>query len=820
MYEAAHRLMEYSYDMRSHTVEDLPVHLPGKQKIKFDTRKSLLAQVEKNKRTKLNMFFMQCADEAFNGVPEKDIRTLADGRPRPLAKDLTYAEFPIYYLWDSGLRKWKRRVKLTKALGRVWNVSPNCKNPDLFYLRSLLHHIPGPQSFDDLYTYDDVIYDTFREAAVARGLFIDDKEWVETMQEGADLAPDRPLRKLFVTVLVHNAVHEPQKLFDKFQEHMSGDILRLYRREMGNDDLAYNETVKNRLLIDIEELLREQGKTLADYALEQPDRENAYADNNRDLLRELNYNCNAEREAAVSAREKMTQEQKNVYDTILGSINDRKSKLFFLNAPGGTGKTFVMEALLSAVRANGDVALAVASSGKAATLLTGGTTAHKRFGIPFKCDEGSSCNISKNSNAAVVLKKAKICVWDEAVMTGKDLYHAVDRMLRDIRDSNSGFGGLTMVFGGDYKQILPVVKNGSAMDIVNAALNQCDFYDQVQQLNLTVNMRAHLGCDDPDAAIEWADTLDKIGSGAYPYEKIPGDDSYNTFIKLPAEMTFMPEKEKPNREDLLKYMYGKINEIIDTNDLDNCMREAIQYYADRNVLTTTNAGVKMLNDEALKMLNGDEKKCYSVDKCADGEEAACWSPEFLNTVLISGMPPHVLPIKKGCPLMCLRNLDAQSGLCNGTRLIVTNFSKYVIQGRIIGGKNRESEMVLIPRITLKSEEGDMPYTLYRHQFPVQLAFAMTVNKSQGQTMKNAAVYLENRIFTHGQCYVMLSRVGSPSNIKILAMYEHGRTKKRRRTSVHTLVDNIVYYPVFGNRRRRDRQVAADAAEPQEDDDNG
>ena len=129
-------------------------------------------------------------------------------------------------------------------------------------------------------------------------------------------------------------------------------------------------------------------------------------------------------------------------------------------------------------------------------------------------------------------------------------------------------------------------------------------------------------------------------------------------------------------------------------------------------------------------------------------------------------------------------------------------------------------MVLIPRITLKSEEGDMPYTLYRHQFPVQLAFAMTVNKSQGQTMKNAAVYLENRIFTHGQCYVMLSRVGSPSNIKILAMYEHGRTKKRRRTPVYTLVDNIVYYPVFGNRRQRGRQIAADAAEPQEDDDNG
>ena len=256
-----------------------------------------------------------------------------------------------------------------------------------------------------------------------------------------------------------------------------------------------------------------------------------------------------------------------------------------------------------------------------------------------------------------------------------------------------------------------------------------------------------------------------------------------------------------NAQDLLQHMYGRINDVIDVENLDSCMLPAVNFYADRNVLTTTNSQVTFLNREAMKMLNGEAKTYYSADKCADGENAAEWSPDFLNTQTPNGLPAHELQIKVGCPLMCLRNLSPQDGLCNGTRLIVTNMSNRIIQGRIIGNKHHAADNVLIPRITLKSERQDAPFTLYRHQFPVRVAFSMTINKSQGQTMKNVAVYLENRIFSHGQCYVMLSRVGSMKDIKILALYNHGRIKQRRTT--YTLVDNVVYYSVFaGNHERR------------------
>ena len=116
--------------------------------------------------------------------------------------------------------------------------------------------------------------------------------------------------------------------------------------------------------------------------------------------------------------------------------------------------------------------------------------------------------------------------------------------------------------------------------------------------------------------------------------------------------------------------------------------------------------------------------------------------------------------------MILRNIDPSQGLCNGTRAILTQASQRVLEVRILGG-DHAGKLAFIPRITLSTSNNDLPFELCRRQFPVRLAFAMTVNKSQGQSVKNIGLDLRRSVFTHGQLYVALSRCTSSLRIKVL-----------------------------------------------------
>jgi ATP-dependent DNA helicase PIF1 len=124
-----------------------------------------------------------------------------------------------------------------------------------------------------------------------------------------------------------------------------------------------------------------------------------------------------------------------------------------------------------------------------------------------------------------------------------------------------------------------------------------------------------------------------------------------------------------------------------------------------------------------------------------------------------------MELKVGVPILLLHNLNQSIKLCNGTRLIVKRLSQRVIETEIITGNN-VSKRVFIPRIIMSPSKTDWPFVLHRHQFLVQVAFAMTINKSRGQTLNNVGVYLPSPVFYHGQLYVVISRVTSSANIKI------------------------------------------------------
>ena len=190
----------------------------------------------------------------------------------------------------------------------------------------------------------------------------------------------------------------------------------------------------------------------------------------------------------------------------------------------------------------------------------------------------------------------------------------------------------------------------------------------------------------------------------------------------------------------------------------------------------------------------------SVDSVLEHEQNAIYTVEFLNSFSISGLPPHHLELFVNCPIMLLKNMAG--GLANGTRLIITKLMKNVIEAKVTSGPSK-GELVCIPRLMLTpSDVEDMPFTLQRRQFPIRPAFAMTINKSQGQTFKMIGVYLREPVFSHGQLYVAFSRIGRRQDLKVMVV--NGWKEKPTDPTLGNLPSgvytrNVVFKDVFSPR---------------------
>ncbi|XP_027090301.1 uncharacterized protein [Coffea arabica] len=426
------------------------------------------------------------------------------------------------------------------------------------------------------------------------------------------------------------------------------------------------------------------------------------------------------------------------------TVFSSKGQSFFIDGPGGMEKIFLYRSLLATLRSQGYIAIAVATSGVATSLRPGGRTAHSRFKISLDFSKNKTCQLSKQSSMAQLIIECKLFLWDEASMAKRESIETFEELLKDVMETDDPFGGKVVIFGGDFRQTLPVILGVTKDQLIQASLLHSSLWFRMHKIKLTQNMRAVLD-------LAFSQFLLAVGEGAEP---VDADNQ----ICLPSHMVIPFHNMKDSFDRLIAYTFP---------DLNLYLSDPYEMIS-RCILTPKNTSVEDINEMMIQRFPGQLFTYKSSDQIVDQRFQADYE-DFLNSQNPKVLPPHKLMLKENCPLILLRNLNPAEGLCNGTRLICRQLRRHTICAEIAFGQHKRKK-IFIPRIPLQTpntEKNGIPFI--KTQLPVCLCFAMTINKAQGQTLDYVGVYLKELIFSHGQLYVALSRAKTANAVKVLIL---------------------------------------------------
>ena len=780
-----------------------PATLPGVRYVTIKTESQANDLLSKNKSCDMGVYM--CRPEQLYGKRYNEVfkeYSVQISRPTGKIENIDYFTVrmvhPVYR--NNVIRYIVKRVK------RVGNVSRIGYVPliagEIWYLRQIILH-SAPINWIDARSHNGVIYDTYQEAAIAKGYVKEHEEAIAVYNEAKDNSTPNELRGIFGTMMTQGFPIVPIYQDENLREFMLEDYI------IGQHNPPQNHAqANNSLLKDLQRRISDTNYTLAQFGLPNPvsmetelDREKLLYvnDEQRTLYDDLNREFPNNRD------------QQHVFDnikTLIDNPPENHPSFFFINGAGGTGKTTVLKKIAAYARSQGKIVLICASITLAAILYVNGVTAHSLFKFPVteefeRALDEEIQQLHLSNQRLELLLEVDIIIWDEFVTNHKELFETVYKTIclgyNSSREANKN---LIFCCGGDFRQILPVIEGGGYYETTTATISSSSLWEKFRRLQLNDNMRlTKLRTTLPDDAtqderydvqhqLNYAQCIVSIGNGTPSENCIHVEENaeeHSITLCLPLFDKYFHSDVDEGKLSAIRWLYPT----------GFCPQRA----AEVSILATTNDSVEKWNSIIQDMnTSSDVVHLFSKDIFTEADDPYGKLQRMLTTANLNrmnknGIPPHTLSLKLNDICIILRPIMAQ-GIPTNARVRISKISPYCIEGNIIGG-TMNGRKVHIPRMRFKFRcKYGMSFEILRTQFPIRLAYSITINKSQSQTLKTVLIDLQEDCFSHGQLYVAASRITDANNVKLYL--PSTKLREMPNGQIVPLVKNIVYKSILEN----------------------
>uniref|UniRef100_A0A183CD57 ATP-dependent DNA helicase n=1 Tax=Globodera pallida TaxID=36090 RepID=A0A183CD57_GLOPA len=746
---------------KSHQVQHQRFHLPGQNRIVVPVGREEERAEEERARIEA---------EQDQHTPLTAYFTLNVTIAPELAKEHTFLTICNAYWYDRQANQWRQRAQQRKNHLAMLEAA-SAGNPEHQALRMLLLHVRGPTCWGDLYAG----HSTFVEAARALGLLEDSSIWINTILEALSGLPTFRRRLNWTAVLLANSgLLEASFVLDQ----VLLDSRRLLTpRAMLQHDL---EAVRQYVLFRMELVFRLHGVVPGNYnsccerlGLPAPvgfvmppediiEAEFNAGDYGNRMWAQLMQGDNEQNDSATdgpmttaqyAAKDaefgpQLNDKQRNFLDAVCASVLQRRyetleptKQLFMLTGDGGTGKTFAYNALIARLKSKMACRLlATASTGIAAQLLFEGATLHSKLRVPIDIDDDTTPMLDYESDPAKLLRALELLIIDEISIADKNVINYVDKLLRsiDVANREKHFGGKIVVFGGDWKQLLPVAECSGALGVDNVnmaywmSVKTTTWFTNglVNIHRLTVNMRVTGNQED------YRRTLKTWGTGV-TVRTAATDDRRRPYVQLCPSLCLSSE------DALIEFVFGDALK----DPLAN-----IELLRGAAILCPLNKDTFKLNMELMARISIGlpnsaqlSDRIYTSVDTVDPDSpidvlALNVAERYIENIYGKtppGMPEHSLQLKVGAVMMVIKNISVAHGLCNGTRVQIIALGDNIITCRYIQGPRAGTYFKLYRhrfrfggRGRDATRHGAVKWT--RLQFPLRPGFVITTHKAQGQ----------------------------------------------------------------------------------------